>query len=126
MLGSGLKPTPFYSSAPRQAVLRAPRAGNTIRNAAYAPLLVTAVRDALLANNTFINSVCTGASMTGNAFGWLQPPTAPVFIDDANVAIRLSGNLFVRNQSCPVGPNITDPVKYGPNGGADYNRFLYS
>lgn len=88
--------------------------------------MVTSVRDAYVANNTFVNTVCSGAPVLGNAFDWLQPPSAAVFIDDANVAIRLSGNLFARNQSCAVGPNITDPVNYGPNGGADFNNFLYS
>ncbi|KAK9840645.1 hypothetical protein WJX81_006647 [Elliptochloris bilobata] len=100
--------------------------GNAIIDAAYAPLLVTSVRDAFVGNNTFTNAVCSGAPVVGNDFDWLAPPSATVYIDDANVAIRLSGNLFVRNKSCTVGTNISDPVKYGPNGGAEYNRFLYN
>ena len=110
----------------RIKALPAHSAGNAIRDAAYAPLLVTSVRDAFLGNNTFTNAVCSGAPVLGNGFGWLAPPSATVFIDDANMAIRLAGNLFVRNQSCAVGTNISDPVQYGPNGGSEYNRFLYN
>ena len=101
-------------------------AGNVIRDAAYAPLLLTSVRDAFLGNNTFLNTVCSGAPVVGNAFDWLAPPDAAVFIDNANTSIGLSGNLFVRNKGCTVGPNASSPVSYGPNGGADFNRFSFS
>ena len=93
-------------------------------DAAYAPLLITSVRNAFLGNNTVTNAVCSGAPVVGNAFSWLAPPNAAVFIDNANTSISLSGNLFVRNKGCTVGLNVSNPVSYGVNGGADYNRFL--
>ena len=95
-----------------------------ITDAAYAPLLVTSVRDAFLGNNTITNAVCYGAPVVGNVFSWLAPPNAAVFIDNANTSISLSGNLFVRDKGCTVGVNASNPVSYGLNGAADYNRFL--
>ena len=98
-------------------------AGNVIADAGYAPLLLTSVRDVFLGNNTVTNAVCSGAPVVGNVFSWLAPPNAAVFIDNANTSIGLSGNLFVRNKGCTLGPDASNPVSYGPNGGADYNRF---
>ena len=101
-------------------------AGNVVMDAAYAPLLLTSVHDAFLGNNTFTNAVCNGAPVVGNAFNWLAPASAAVFIDNANASIRLSDNLFVRDKGCTVGPNASNPVSFGPSGGADQNSFLFS
>ena len=86
---------------------------NTIKNAAYAPLLVTSATNVVISDNRVVNAMCY-PSVVGSSLGWV-PKRALAFVENT-VNVAFSGNTFESSApGCAVYGDYDEPIKLGAN-----------